>query len=278
MESAALVGVGGVASRNDGGFTQTRLEALRQELVAKQTELDSLRALPRENKYLRGKLLALNDRVNIMAAEWAEPVSGEDINLRARLLAYQRHSRMLQEELERKEDTIVELRGELDQKEEDLLVSKRRCAILFERLQALGAVTVKSSEETAKDGACALVMTDEDDPTSFLSLVRKVRSVESERELLQEKLISLQEDYERRGFLVAAVQRENAALRASVSQLIQQVQLSTMMQLGGTAAGSVEGNEGWRDAVDEKQRKLLAYRTQREAKKPTIVQDDSNGG
>ncbi|RNF00968.1 hypothetical protein TraAM80_07305 [Trypanosoma rangeli] len=266
MGSSAFV------EQENEAVTQTRVEMLQQEVFRKQAELDSLRVLSTENKYLRENIMVLHDQVQLLVPNWTEPVTGEGISLRAQLLAYQRYNRVLQDELDCKEETIVELRGKVEQQEDELVASRQRCSILFERLCAAGAVSpVNNNEEAVDGGMIWSIVADEDDPTRFFSLARKLQGVEKERELLQEGLISLQEDYERRGVLVASVRRENTALRASVSQLIHQVQLSATSQLENTMENGasvppktiVEGRDGV--AVDP-HLKFLECHAQKELK------------
>ncbi|EKF33479.1 hypothetical protein MOQ_002654 [Trypanosoma cruzi marinkellei] len=278
VESSLLV------ERENENATQASDEMLRQELLRKQAEIDSLRLFRKENNYLREKVLALSDRVDLLTAKWAEPVTSGEISLRAQLLAYQRHSRVLQEELDCKEEKIVELRGKLEQQEDELLISKRRCEILFGRLCTAGAVSpVKNSEGSRGGGMPGMVVTDEDDPTSFWSLIRKLRGMEVELDTLRERFVSLQEDYERRGALVVAMRRENAALRASVSQLIKQVQQSAALQLGsGIENGATKpqmeaGEERDGNAVDAHP-KMFAHFIQKEEKRNTNKRGDSQGG
>ncbi|EAN99180.1 hypothetical protein TcCL_NonESM02336 [Trypanosoma cruzi] len=277
LESSSLV------ERENENATQASVEMLRQELIRKQAEIDSLRLFRKENNYLREKVLALSDRVDLLTVKWTEPATSGEIALRAQLLAYQRHSRVHQEELDRKEETIVELQGKVEQQEDELLIFKRRCEILFGRLCTAGAVSpVKNREESTGVGTPGTVFTDEDDPTSFWSLIRKLRGVEMELDTLRERFVSLQEDYERRGVLVAAMRRENAALRASVSQLIQQVRQSAALQLGGgmengATKPQMEAGEQRNDNAVDAHPKLFALLTQKEEKLNTNKHGDSQG-
>ncbi|RNF25638.1 uncharacterized protein Tco025E_02198 [Trypanosoma conorhini] len=273
-----MMGSSALVEQESETAMHARVELLQRELLRKQSEIDSFRALSAENKYLREKLMALQDRVHLLTANWTEPATGDGISLRAQLLVYQRHSRVLQDELDRKEESIAELRGQVEQAEDELVASKRRCGILFERLCAVGAVSpANNNEEAVNGGMLGSGVMDEDDPTSFFSLVRKLHGVEMERDLLQEKFLSLQEDHERRGVLVTSMRRENAALRASVSKLIRHVQLGSAME-NGTTVPPTTAVEGRDDVAVDARRKLLAYHAQKEVKRTEATPSDAQGG
>jgi predicted nuclease with TOPRIM domain len=210
---------------------QAREAELEQRIITMQAEIDSLRVLRNENFIIREESNALRDRLRRFEGERSHfedrSVTAEtQAQLAVKLQAYQRHNTHLQGELSARETKISAMQEKIDVLTEEMHRKDRRCSILAEKLRqhnidpvAVAATTIHVPEEF------------------FAQLKKKISSQETTIDALHERLEGLQEDAQRRELVVEALQRENSALRQSVSRLIAQINAEA---IGNDATASPE--------------------------------------
>lgn len=227
---------------------KTRLTALEQQATVKQAEIDSLKVLSAENAQLREQLLAANARNRQL--ELAAGISGGgggaelQAQLSVKVQAYTRHNNFLQGEVALRDAKLAALQERLDVLAEEVHAKDRRVTILVEKLR---------QHSIDPNSAVSRVSVPEH---VFNELKEKVATQGTTMELLREKLDESQEEAVRRDELVSALQRENRALKQSVSRLIAQINAGA-----ATAIGSFSTVDQAMSPVGES--KLRAYHAKR---------------
>ncbi len=196
---------------------RARMGAMEQQLVTKQSEIDSLRVLPNENNLIRDENGQLRDKIRDLElsasriVDAATYTSESQASLGVKLLAYQRHNNFLQGELSSRETKLKVQQEKLDILSEELQGKDRRITIMVEKLRnqnidpSTTEVTVHVPQEV------------------YQQMKQKLQSQGMTIDVLHEKVESLQDDAQRKEVVVEALQRENKALRQSVSRLIAQI-------------------------------------------------------
>ena len=196
---------------------KARQMALEQQLFTKQAEIDSLRVLPNENNLIRDENAQLREKIRDLelsasrTVETATFTSESQASLGVKLQAYQRHNNFLQGELSAREAKLKSQQEKLDILSEELQAKDRRITIMVEKLrsQNIDPSTSEISVHVPQE--------------VFQQMKQKTHSQATTIDLLHEKVESLQEDTQRKEVVVEALQRENRALRQSVSRLIAQI-------------------------------------------------------
>lgn len=278
------------ASQSSERKLKQRVQQLEDLLVQKEAELDSLRALPDENRLIRAENISLREKLREVEAQVHRTVElgslGAESQAQAsvKLQAYQRHNHFLQGELAVREAKCRSLQERIDVLSEEVHQKDRRCTILNDRVRQLsggaeqsrtlsvlaGDATAPAATSSSTFGLAVSV------PEEILSQMKqKLSSQSASMELLQERLETLQEDAQRRDLLVEALQRENGALRQSVSRLIAQVNgthhNALLLRSSGPSSAtathldtmSVLSSNTATNATDGLQAKLKTYRAQR---------------
>jgi hypothetical protein len=196
---------------------RARMAALEQQLVSKQAEIDSLRVLPNENSLIREENAQLRDKIRELElsasriVETATYTTESQASLGVKLQAYQRHNNFLQGELSAREAKLKTQQEKMDILAEEVDGKDRRITILVEKLrnQNIDPSTSEASVHVPQE--------------LYQQMKQKLHSQSVTIDLLHEKVESLQDDSQRKEVVVEALQRENRALRQSVSRLIAQI-------------------------------------------------------
>lgn len=231
-----------------------RINTLEQQLITKEAEIESLRVLPRENSLIREENNQLRDRIRELEQSTTRMVEQSSIGAESstqvtvKLQAFQRHNNYLQGELATKDSKIRAMQERVDILTEELHSRDRRCGILVEKLRqhsidpsTVSATNIQVPEEV------------------YSQMKQKLAQQSTNMELLQERVEGLQEEAQRRELLIEALQRENGALRQSVSRLIAQVNgtsLSYAQQQHSSGALTMGGG-----SPSDMDSKLRAYRS-----------------
>lgn len=204
---------------------RSRVQSLEQQLIVKQAEIDSLQLLASENAAIRDENLSLREKVDEIEqhasrmAEHSSHTTESQAQLGVKVQAYQRHNNFLQSELALREAKIKAMQEKMDVLTEELLSKDRRITILVEKLRQ------HNIDPTA---SVSKINVPEE---QFARMKERLASQSQALELLREKTDTQQEDLVRKEEVIAALNKENAALRQSVSKLIS--------QLGGTTSALV---------------------------------------
>jgi chromosome segregation ATPase len=196
---------------------RARMAAMEQQLVTKQAEIDSLRVLPNENNLIRDENVQLREKIRELElsasriVETATYTTESQASLGVKLQAYQRHNNFLQGELSSREAKLKVQQEKLEILAEELQGKDRRITIMVEKLrnQNIDPSTSEVSVHVPQE--------------VYQQMKHKLHSQGSTIEALHEKVESLQDDTQRKEVVVEALQRENKALRQSVSRLIAQI-------------------------------------------------------
>lgn len=233
---------------------KTRIAVLEQQLVTKEAEIDSLRVLPNENRLIRDENAHLREKIRDLeqtasrAVELGSLGAESQTQLSVKLQAFQRHNHYLQGEIAGKESKIRALQERVDIVTEELHQKERRCGLLVEKLR-----------QHALDPEVATGVQIQVPEELFAQMKQKLAAQTSSVEVLQERVETLQEDTQRRELLVEALQRENAALRQSVSRLIAQINGTTQSAASAALSiGSPDADSKLRAYRSAKQQQLVA--------------------
>lgn len=199
------------------GKYKNRLDIVERELLEKDSEISSLSVLTQENAMLREEILSLRESLRRLEQSTSRVIDKTTLGqesqaqLGVRVQAYQRHNAYLQGELSERERTVKTLNERLELMTEENHTKDRRIAIMLEKLRqhnidpSSSVSSVRIPEET------------------YATMKVKLVSQASTIELLHERIDSLTDDVSRKQSVMDAMKRENAALRVSVSKLIDQL-------------------------------------------------------
>ena len=226
---------------------RSRLAALEQQLTTKTAEIESQRILSTENASLRSELHQLREKLrevelnNSRLAEASTLEAENQAQLGVKVQAYQRHNTFLQGEVALRESKNKALQEQIDVLAEEVHTKDRRINILVEKLRQHNIDPTTSVAKISVPEA------------SYTEMKERLSTQTATINLLREKLESCQEDAVRREGVVDAQGKENKALKASISRLVQQINGSgkttqTQAQMESSAADS---------------RKLQAYHARR---------------
>ena len=198
------------------GKLRARISSLEQQCTMKQSEIDSMRVLPNENKMIREENILLRDQLREMKYSASRIIEQSSIGnesqaaLGIKVQAYQRHNAFLQGELSDRESKLRIGQERIDVLTEELNNKDTRISLLAEKLR---------QHHIDPSSANGLVLPDE----TLTVMKNKVHTQSATIDLLHEKVEICHEEAHRRAAVLDAVQKENKALRTSVSRLIAQI-------------------------------------------------------
>jgi chromosome segregation ATPase len=235
---------------------RTRLASLEQQLTIKQAENESQKVLATENAALRSELHQLREKLrevelsNSRLAEATALEAESQAQLGVKVQAYQRYNNFLQSEMALREAKLKALQEQVDVLSEEVHTKDRRITILVEKLRQHNIDPTSMVAKVSVPEA------------TYSEMKEKLSTQNTTIELLREKLESVQEDLVRREAVIEAIQRENKALKSSISRLV--------AQINGTAGGSQSRGEsptatapGGAATNPTDQSKLKAYHARR---------------
>jgi len=210
-----------------------RLAAAEHLVLTKSSEVESLRVLASENAMLREELSVAHRKLREQevlrtTATVAHTPAGvqstaaplpSDVHagVTVKLQAYQRHNYFLQTELVDRDTRLKATMEKLECLREELVTKDRRMSLLCEKLRSVH----QDPNAVVRSSVHAHV------PLELIyELKTKITEQRESLDSLNAGAAAMQEELQRKEDVIAAVQKENSALRQSVTKLVDHIRHS----------------------------------------------------